>query len=95
MAYKQKTCPKCGATHKKRGEFCSRSCGNTRPHKPETKLAIATTQAIRHTSGDAVAEEQRWIIAQVNGAVEPLLPTKPIDLGLGRFVEDGDLWEEC
>jgi hypothetical protein len=29
MGYKSKTCPKCNAVHNKRGEFCSRSCGNT------------------------------------------------------------------
>jgi endogenous inhibitor of DNA gyrase (YacG/DUF329 family) len=33
----QKTCPKCGITHTKRGPYCSRSCGNVREHTEEDK----------------------------------------------------------
>jgi uncharacterized Zn finger protein (UPF0148 family) len=33
----QKTCPRCGTTHTKRGEYCSRSCGNVRVHSEEDK----------------------------------------------------------
>ena len=33
----QKTCPRCGVTHNKRGPFCSRSCGNVREHTEEDK----------------------------------------------------------
>ena len=33
----EKTCPRCGTTHKKRGEYCSRSCGNVRVHTEEDK----------------------------------------------------------
>lgn len=95
MAYKEKTCPKCGVKHKKRGEFCSRSCGNTRAHKHETKLAIATTQTIRHASGDAVAEEQRYALAVANNREydpPPVIREKPVSAN--QFVQDGDLWTE-
>jgi endogenous inhibitor of DNA gyrase (YacG/DUF329 family) len=37
MNYKQKTCPRCGTVHKKRGPYCSRSCGNVREHTEEDK----------------------------------------------------------
>lgn len=33
----EKQCPKCGVKHKKRGPFCSRSCGNGRVHSVEDK----------------------------------------------------------
>ena len=33
----QKTCPRCGTIHTKRGEYCSRSCGNVRVHTEEDK----------------------------------------------------------
>lgn len=33
----QKKCPRCGVTHTKRGEYCSRSCGNVRVHTEEDK----------------------------------------------------------
>ena len=35
--YREKTCPRCGVTHKKRGPYCSRSCGNVREHTEEDK----------------------------------------------------------
>ncbi len=33
----QKTCPRCGTEHTKRGPYCSRSCGNVREHTEEDK----------------------------------------------------------
>lgn len=33
----QKTCPRCGITHQKRGPYCSMSCGNVRVHSEEDK----------------------------------------------------------
>ena len=94
MAYKEKECPKCGTKHNKRGEFCSRSCGNTRTHREETKIAIALTQANRHTSGDEVAEHQRYTIAKVNGSLDPVAPQKVKEISHNQFVQDGDLWTE-
>ena len=94
MPYKEKTCPKCHAKHNKRGVYCSRSCGNQKKHTESAKQAIATTQAIRHASGDEVAEEQRYALAKVNGAIDPVPPMKPIDLGRGKYIQDGDIWED-
>lgn len=96
MAYKEKTCPKCNSKHNKRGEFCSRSCGNTRKHKPETKKLIAKKQSEWMTSGDERAEAQLHSFTSlgVNKTPDPVAPLVPIDLGHGRYVEDGDVWEE-
>jgi hypothetical protein len=94
VAYKEKICPKCGVTHNKRGVYCSRSCGNQKYHKPETKLAIANSQANRHINGDEVAEEQRYVLAQVNGAIDPVAPPTKAPIQSNQFVQDGDLWTE-
>ena len=94
MAYKEKICPKCFVKHNKRGEYCSRSCGNQKKHSHLTKLAIATTQSIRMRSDDPVAEEQRYALAKVNGAVDPIIPPTKTPIESNQFVQDGDLWTE-
>jgi len=96
MAYKEKTCPKCQAKHNKRGEFCSRSCGNTRKHTKETKAKLSEKQREWMTSGDERAEvaKHNYISKRNNGEPDPVPPMKPIDLGTGRFIQDGDIWEE-
>jgi hypothetical protein len=96
MGYKSKTCPKCGVTHNKRGEFCSRSCGNTRKHKPETKEKIGKAKSAWLTSGDERAEvEVHNFVSQGNNQTpDPIAPIRPVDIGSGRFVQDGDVWEE-
>lgn len=97
MAYKEKDCPKCGVTHKKRGEYCSRSCGNQRKHTEETKQKIAVGKREWLNSGTDAAEVEKhnYISKRVNAEPDPIAPMKPIDLGTGRFIQDGDLWEEC
>ena len=96
MAYKSKTCPKCGATHNKRGEFCSRSCGNTRKHKPETKKKIGAAKSAWLTGGSEEAEVavHNFVSGGNNKTPDPIAPIVPRDAGYGRYVEDGDLWEE-
>jgi len=96
MAYKEKTCPACGTKHTKRGEFCSRSCGNKRAHTDETRAKLSVKQREWMTSGDERAEVQKhnYISKRINGEPDPVAPMKPHDLGRGRFVQDGDLWEE-
>jgi hypothetical protein len=92
VAYKEKECRKCGVKHNKRGEYCSRSCGNQKKHSQHTKLAIATTQSLRMKSDDPVAEEQRYALAKVNGAIDPVSPPSVKPLQSNQFVQDGDLW---
>jgi len=95
MGYKSKTCPKCNAVHTKRGEYCSRSCGNQKKHKPETKALLAKKQTEWMTSGDEKAEAQLHSFTSLgnNKTPEPVAPVRD-NMGSGRFVQDGDLWEE-
>jgi hypothetical protein len=96
MGYKSKTCPKCAVVHNKRGEFCSRSCGNQKKHTPETKALIAKKQTEWLTSGDEKAEAQVHSFTSLgnNQIPDPVAPMRD-NMGNGRFVQDGDLWEEA
>ena len=95
MGYKSKTCPKCGVTHNKRGEFCSRSCGNTRAHTKESKQAISDAKKEWHaTSEIAAVVAHNYTSLGNNKVADPVAPIVSRDIGHNRFVEDGDLWEE-
>ena len=96
MAYKEKTCPACGVTHKKRGEFCSRSCGNKRKHTAETKAKIAEAKREWHaTSETAAVVAHEFTSKRINAPDEPVPPQIQSPLRNNQYVEDGDLWEEC
>jgi hypothetical protein len=95
MAYKEKTCPKCGSKHTKRGEFCSRSCGNSRPLTKEQKRKIGEAKSAWLTSGtdEANAQVHSFTSLGNNQTPDPVAPIRD-NIGGGRFVQDGDLWEE-
>lgn len=97
MAYKEKTCPKCGDKHNKRGEFCSRSCGNTRKHTEATKRLIGKKKSAWLLSGDDKAESAIHSFTSLgkNKDAEPVAPVIQNDrVGSNQFVSDGDLWTE-
>ena len=96
MGYKEKTCPKCNSKHNKRGEFCSRSCGNSRPLTKEQKQKIGAAKSAWLTGGSEEAEVavHNFVSGGNNKTAEPIAPIVPRDAGYGRYVEDGDLWEE-
>jgi hypothetical protein len=94
MAYKEKDCKKCGVKHKKRGEYCSRSCGNSRAMGEQQKESIRQAKKEWIYSDTDTAEEARW---RINNHEEPE-PVAPIrtqnSLEVNQFVQDGDLWSE-
>jgi len=96
VPYKEKTCPKCHAKHNKRGEFCSRSCGNSRPLTPEQKQKIGQKKSAWLTGGtdDAEVAKHNFISKRINGEPEPIAPITKPPLKSNQFVQDGDLWEE-
>jgi hypothetical protein len=96
MAYKEKTCPKCSSKHTKRGEFCSRSCGNQRKHKAETKKKIGVAKSAWLTSGtdEAEVEKHNFTSKRINGEPEPIAPPTKKPIQSNQFVQDGDLWTE-
>jgi len=96
MAYKPKQCPKCGTIHTKRGEFCSRSCGNSRKQTEEQKRKIAESNRARINDGSDESEVRKhnFISKRNNAEDEPVPPQTHTPLGNRQFVEDGDLWTE-
>jgi hypothetical protein len=42
--YREKECPHCGTTHKKRGPYCSRSCGNHRVFSQKERMEKSKKQ---------------------------------------------------
>ena len=99
MAYKEKTCEQCQAKHTKRGRFCSRACSDeankNRKWTAEQKKAVSDGLSKWHaTSETAEVAKHNFISKRINGEPDPVPPMKPIDLGQGKFVQDGDIWEE-
>lgn len=96
MAYKEKTCPKCGKTHNKRGEFCSRSCGNSRKQTKEHRERLSEARRKWHAESDIAAVAAHNFISQGrNKIADPIAPPVRAPLSDNQFVQDGDLWEEC
>ena len=95
MAYKEKQCPKCGSKHTKRGEYCSRSCGNGRVWSDEMRAVFSQKQTEFINSDDDVAEEARWRINNYEDEEPPLPVRDTSTLKSNQFVEDGDVWENC
>ena len=66
----QKTCPRCGVTHTKRGPYCSRSCGNVREHTEEDKAirSVKLTEYNLTPEGAATREKSsRMMSAKRSG----------------------------
>jgi len=99
MAYKEKTCEQCGVTHKKRGRFCSRDCSDlankNRKWTAEQKQAVSAGLSKWHKESDtADVATYKWASKGLNQDPDPVAPMVTRDAGYGRFVEDGDIWEE-
>lgn len=95
MAYKEKECLKCGVMHNKRGQFCSRSCGNSRAHTQQQKESMAATKREWHATSDiAAVVAHNYVSKGINGEPEPIAPPVRAPLSNKQFVQDGDLWEE-
>lgn len=95
MPYKEKTCPTCGVTHNKRGAYCSRSCGNTRPMSDTQKESIAAAKREWHaTSDNAAVTVHTWTSQGKNKDPDPVAPITKKPIQSNQFVQDGDLWTE-
>jgi len=54
-----KTCPRCGVSHQKRGEYCSRSCGNVRVHTEEDKAVRSAKLFEYHQTPEGAATREK------------------------------------
>jgi hypothetical protein len=96
VAYKEKICPKCGVKHNKRGEFCSRTCGNQKKHTESAKRKISKGKSAWLLSGtdEAEAEKHNFISKGINKTPEPVPPVVHKSIGENQFIAGGDLWTE-
>ena len=108
--YREKTCPTCGTVHKKRGPYCSRSCGNARSftYAERKNLSDKMTQYMTSAEGaeNSVAVKDHSVVARIKAknkhdpdAAELSLEDfflEPVvrELPDNQFVQDGDLWTE-
>lgn len=56
---KLKICPKCGTEHTKRGDFCSRSCGNAREHTEQDKQKRRKKLIEYHQTPEGLATQEK------------------------------------
>lgn len=108
--YREKTCPTCGTVHRKRGPYCSRSCGNSRQHTQEHKEHLARKTSEAYHRGDTVENTERFVAGGVLARKKALnkddedlqelsyddLFVQPVvrQVSEGQFIQDGDLWTE-
>lgn len=96
MGYKEKECPKCGTKHKKRGPYCSRSCGNSRAMPDYQKESMAATKREWHATSDiAAVVAHNYVSKGINKTPDPVSPPVRVPIGDNQFVADGDLWTNC
>lgn len=92
MSYREKECPTCGVKHRKRGPYCSRSCGNRRKWTKEQKEVFGKKKREYLYNTDK-GEVERWQL-HAKEEDEPIPPIQRQEPEFGQFVEDGDIWEE-
>lgn len=109
--YKTKTCPTCNTTHKKRGLFCSRSCGNSRTFSQKerqsrseklTKHQNAPEQLdVRNHAAERIALVQKKNANPDDADLQAMtlddvyIPPITLNLNIDQFVMDGDIWTDA
>jgi hypothetical protein len=99
VAYKEKTCEQCQQKHNKRGRFCSRACSDEanrgRKWTAEQKQAVSEGLSKWHATSDiAAVAAHNWASKGLNQTPDPVPPMTRKELPHGKFVQDGDVWEE-
>lgn len=86
--YREKQCPTCGVKHRKKGQFCSKSCSNK--GRDEEYKAKMRDRALNTERG----QHATWLL-NFDETDEPVPPQAYRDvpeLGRGQFVSGGDIW---
>ena len=108
--YKEKNCPTCGTTHRKQGQYCSRSCGNSRTHSLAHKRHLSVKQTEHMLSADAneqrekIGAQGKLQLKKINNKSDEDLQEMTLDdfmiepqiddMPQGQFRAGGDLWTE-
>jgi hypothetical protein len=89
--YRLKKCPTCGTEHRKKGNYCSRSCGNKRTFTDEYRDKLSLGQAARALTDEG--EAHRYMLQQHAKKQDLDWHIKP-PVELDGEVVDGDYWVE-
>jgi hypothetical protein len=95
--YREKQCPVCGITHRKRGEYCSAShAAQNRKHSAETieKITQSNKDRVADRTGDAyleTADNMRAAQLASKGIRTDPIPPRLRDDRPGETI-DGDYW---
>ncbi len=95
--YREKQCPVCGVTHRRRGPYCSRShAAQNRKHSAETieKITQSNKDRVADRTGDAYLDAMdnlRDAAMKSKGIVRDPIPPRLRDDRPGETI-DGDYW---
>ena len=108
--YKTKTCPTCNTIHKKRGLFCSRSCGNSRTFSQKERQLRSEKLTIHQNAPEQLdvrnhAAERIALVQKKNAnpndpdiqamtVDDVYVPPLTLSTDHNQFVAGGDLWTE-
>lgn len=84
--YKEKTCPACGIKHRKRGEFCSKTCSN-KGRSPEVYEKVSEWMK--------TSDKGQELIYNLNNDPDyepPLVGGRNDANRPNGFISGGDLW---
>lgn len=87
--YRKKNCPTCGTEHRKKGNYCSRSCGNKRTFDDTYRDKLSSGQAKRMLTDEG--EEHKYMLQQYAKGRDLDWHIKP-PVDHGGEVVDGDFW---
>lgn len=95
--YRQKQCPTCGITHRRRGPYCSRSCAaKDRTHSAETieKITQSNKERVADRTSDAyldAVDNLKQATAVSKGRDTTPIPPRMRSDRRGETI-DGDYW---
>jgi hypothetical protein len=95
--YREKQCPVCGITHRRRGPYCSRShAAQDRTHSAETiqKITQSNKERVADRTSDAyldAVDNLRDATMKSKGIVRDPIPPRLSDDRPGETI-DGDYW---
>jgi uncharacterized Zn finger protein (UPF0148 family) len=94
--YREKTCPSCGITHRKRGNFCGISCANReREVSDNTREAMRKVAIEYNKSPEALAKQSMIQTSLRELSAEDFaidIPSIPDDYDLPSGYERGEDW---
>lgn len=108
--YKAKDCKRCGVTHRKRGPYCSGSCGRRRTwsdaQKAEKSMQMIEHRANNESENSSAAHKQNMHIvnkilknphdSDLREWTHDDILVKPVTASLdyNQFIDSGDIWSE-